>query len=217
MKMKVSVKMLAYLGEIITPASWKRLRLQSGAASMAYRIRLQYRLSPSLLYVLVVGEDHRFYLHGGFDPVAIVGAFWRLIKSGKLSGASTIEQQLVRVLTGDRRRTVGRKAREIMLACALSFTYEKAELAGMYLAVAYFGWRMNGVEEACDRLSFNFSNTTLLEAASLIARLKYPEPQYASVQRSALIERRTEHLMARLSARHVAKQEESTDAALFDT
>jgi membrane peptidoglycan carboxypeptidase len=215
--MKVFGKLLADLGEIMIPASWRRLRLQARAASVAYRIRLQHRLSPSLLHVLVVGEDHRFYLHAGFDPVAIAGALWRLIRLGRLSGASTIEQQLVRVLTGDRRRTVGRKAREIILACALSLTYDKAEIAGMYLAVAYFGWRMNGVEEACDRLSFNFSNINLLHAASLVARLKYPEPQYASVLRSALIERRTEHLMALLSARHVAKQEESTHAALFDT
>jgi membrane peptidoglycan carboxypeptidase len=215
--MKVFGKLLADLGEIIIPASWRQLRLQAGTASFAYRIRLQHRLSPSLLHVLVVGEDHRFYLHAGFDPVAIAGALWRLIKSGKLSGASTIEQQLVRVLTGDRRRTVGRKAREIILACALSRIYEKAEIAGMYLAVAYFGWRMNGVEEACDRLSVNLSNITLLQAASLVARRKYPEPQYASVQRSALVERRTDHLMALLSARHVAEQEVGTHAALLDT
>lgn len=216
--MKVFAKLLADLGEIIIPASLTRLRVLAGAASEAYRIRLQHRLSPPLLDFLVVGEDRRFYLHAGFDPVAIAGALWRLIKSGKLSGASTIEQQLVRVLTGDRRRTVRRKTREIILACALSLTYEKAEIAGMYLAVAYFGWRMNGVEEACDRLSLNFSNITLLQAASLGARLKYPEPQYASVQRSALIVRRTAHLMSLSSARHVAEPKEvGTDAALFDT
>lgn len=216
--MKVFGKLLADLGEIMIPASWAGLRLLAGVASEAYRIRLQHRLSPSLLSILVVGEDRRFYLHAGFDPFAIAGAFWRLIKSGKLSGASTIEQQLVRVLTGDRRRTVGRKAREITLACALSLTYEKTEIAGMYLAVAYFGWRMNGVEEACDRLSFNFSNITLLQAAALVARLKDPEPQYATVKRSALIAKRTEYLMALLSARHVAEPKEAgRDAAVFDT
>lgn len=216
--MKVLGKLLAKMGEILIPASLTRLGLLAAAASNAYRLRLQDRISPLLLRVLVIGEDRRFHVHAGFDPVAIAGALWRLIKLGRLSGASTIEQQFVRVLTGDRERTVGRKAREIILACALNIAYEKADIAGMYLAVAYFGWRMNGVEGACGRLSINLSEMTLRQAASLVARLKYPEPQDPTGQRSELIARRTEYLLAFMSTRDVSVPKEvGSNAALLDT
>src|SRR5262245_21594087 len=50
--------------------------------------------------LLVSGEDHRHVLHPGVDPIAICRATWRCIYRGKREGASTIEQQVVRVISG---------------------------------------------------------------------------------------------------------------------
>lgn len=60
----------------------------------------------SFVTALIAGEDHRFIAHRGIDPIAMGGAFYRLIAHRKIGGASTIEQQFVRVVTGLRERTL---------------------------------------------------------------------------------------------------------------
>jgi penicillin-binding protein 1A len=52
-----------------------------------------------LIAHLISGEDHRFYNHIGFDPIAILRAIYKRIDAGKIEGASTIEQQYVRTCT----------------------------------------------------------------------------------------------------------------------
>ena len=56
-----------------------------------------------LVTFLVIGEDHRYYKHPGFDIIGICRAIYKNVFLGKREGASTIEQQLVRVLTEDYR------------------------------------------------------------------------------------------------------------------
>src|SRR5579859_6247944 len=43
-------------------------------------------------------EDRRFYEHAGFDPVGMARAVIADLSSGKSQGASTITQQLARIL-----------------------------------------------------------------------------------------------------------------------
>ena len=215
--MKTLGQLVAYLCGILRPTFWKKFESLIVISIEAYAPGLRHQLPPILISALVLGEDRRFYSHSGVDPIAIVSATWRLIRWGRISGASTIEQQLVRVLTGDRRRTLGRKAREITRACILDALCEKSEIAGMYMAVAYFGWQMNGVEEACRRMCIDLSTMTPRQAAGLVARLKYPEPRSLSPQREALIARRTEYLLALLSPNDIAAANDASfNAALLD-
>lgn len=215
--MKLFGRMLALTGPILLRKSWTRVYQLSCILHRVYQRNLQTCISRELLSALVAGEDHRFHRHGGIDLIAIGGAMVRALQSGKLSGASTIEQQLVRVLTGDRRRSVARKFREIMLACCLSSKFPKHAIAGMYLSVAYFGWRMNGVQQACEHLGINIRRATRRQAAALIARLKYPEPQRASSKRRALLTRRADHILVLMSKNAMAsRMEVATDAALLD-
>ncbi|WP_349825405.1 transglycosylase domain-containing protein [Bacteroides ovatus] len=44
--------------------------------------------------------------HIGFDIIAIIRACFKLLISNKKEGASTIEQQLIRVVTNDYRYTL---------------------------------------------------------------------------------------------------------------
>ena len=56
-------------------------------------------ISPTLVAATLATEDKDYYSHGGFDPLAIVRAFWQNLSSGEtVSGASTITQQLARAL-----------------------------------------------------------------------------------------------------------------------
>jgi len=146
--------------------------------------------------LLISAEDHRFFKHPGFDIIAICRAIYRRAFFHVVEGASTIDQQVVRVLTGNYERTVRRKLKEILLATLVTSAIPKRDLPAIYIRIAYYGWRMNNYKDACRRLHLNSSNMSLSEAANLIARLKYPEPRQFSAIRSSQIKRRVRHLVA---------------------
>ena len=161
-------------------------------------------LAPSLIAqkLLVSGEDHRHARHSGFDPIAICRALWRRLAYGSHEGASTIEQQLVRTITGRYERTLERKLKEIVLAFLVCEEFSKTDLPAVYLAIAYYGWHMNGYRQACKRLRIRPDSAVLDHAAGLVARLKYPEPKIAPDTRRQQIDRRRKHLLV-LYRQHV--------------
>ena len=63
----------------------------------------------TLSKLLISGEDHRFYYHLGFDTIAICRALRNRLIYNRIEGASTIEQQLVRVLMNDFEKTYKRR------------------------------------------------------------------------------------------------------------
>lgn len=145
--------------------------------------------------MLVSGEDHRHSRHAGYDLIAICRAVWRNLTEGSHQGASTIEQQLVRTITGKYERTILRKVREILLAMLVADNFDKRLTPQVYLTIAYFGWRMNGYQQACQQLSLDPIGVTPAEAADLVARLKYPHPSTLSFNRAAQIRLRRKHLL----------------------
>lgn len=177
---------------------------------LAAQLQAEYahaRIDPSCIpllaqQLLVSGEDHRHGKHPGYDLIAIARAVWRRWTRRTQEGASTIEQQLVRVLTGRYERTISRKIREILLATLVATAVPKHHLPAIYLRIAYYGWRMNGFLAACKRLGLTPTTLDLHTAASLVARLKYPEPRFCPSIRATQIERRADHLMA-LRRKHV--------------
>jgi membrane peptidoglycan carboxypeptidase len=152
-------------------------------------------LSRNLVNTLILAEDKRYLSHLGFDPIAAVRAIFSLIVKHKLQGASTIEQQLVRTITRRYEITLSRKAREMLLASILSASFPKDKIARAYLCVAYFGWQMNGIEQACGQLSVDPETATVAQAADIVARLKYPQPSNASLKRLKQIRDRAAHIL----------------------
>ena len=178
----------------LTSADWKLIcsRMEVEHARL---VRYPEQSPPLVAQrLLISGEDHRHSRHYGFDSIAICRALWRRFAFGSREGASTIEQQIVRTITGRHERTIRRKLREIFLAILIDVSFQKAVLPAVYLSIAYYGWRMNGYRQACRRLGFNSNFLTLDEAAELVARLKYPEARIAPVSRIRQIRRRGKHL-----------------------
>ncbi len=151
--------------------------------------------------LLISGEDHRFFSHGGIDPIAICRAIWRGIFLRKPEGASTIEMQVVRVVSGRFERTLWRKLREMALATLVAREIPKEALPGIYLRIGYFGWRMNGFESACRRLDLRAEALMPTQTAGLVARLKYPQPRVTRPERWDRINARAQHLL-RLHSQH---------------
>ncbi|HHH0804874.1 TPA: biosynthetic peptidoglycan transglycosylase [Yersinia enterocolitica] len=153
-------------------------------------------ISPVLVTMLIAAEDHRFGRHHGVDLVSICRAAWRTLFCGRIEGASTITMQLVRVLTGSYERTLKRKLVEMYLALRLTKYINQVDIPKFYLFVAYYGWRMNGLVQASYRLNIDLLTMTDLEAASIVARLKYPEPQKYDRIRLDKIRARAKHILS---------------------
>jgi len=98
----------------------------------------------------------------------------------------------------DYERSLRRKFREMLLACLVADIVPKADIPGLYLSVAYYGWRMNGLAEACERLGMDLNLLTEAQAARLVASLKYPEPRFASSARMRKLQVRATYILSRL-------------------
>ncbi len=185
---------LRLVAKILLGTEWTRLR------SEVIRRRAMLTETPHMMPPLVVqrllvsGEDHRHAYHNGFDVHAICRAIWRRIVYDRREGASTIEQQIVRVITNRFELSLSRKLREILLATLLSEILPKSEMPSVYLSIGYFGWRMNGFVQACRTLGLRPETISFDTAAELVARLKYPQPHVPGPVRLAQIYRRRDHL-----------------------
>jgi membrane carboxypeptidase/penicillin-binding protein len=147
--------------------------------------------------LLISGEDHRFFHHIGFDVIAILRAIKNNFCKDRIEGASTIEQQLVRVLINDFDKTIRRKVKEIMLATTVMSLVPKRVIPIIYLNVAYYGPNMYGLDQVMNRLKVTKQNKLTLEiAAGIISRIKYPQPEDPSPKRIMQIERRKKHLLS---------------------
>ena len=143
---------------------------------------------------LVVAEDRRYALHVGVDPIAITRALVVRLSKGPIQGASTIEQQFVRVVCNRHERSLHRKLWEQLLAIALSKRRPKYEIASAYLTIAYYGFGLTGrlgLRELCGE---NLESCAQRKAHEAIARLKYPEPRLPTERWRECVRRRVGYI-----------------------
>jgi membrane carboxypeptidase/penicillin-binding protein PbpC len=175
---------------------WLELRPKLTKVYRSHIDAAHYRPTTLAQQLLISGEDHRFFCHGGIDPIAICRAIWRGIVLRRPEGASTIEMQVVRIVSGRFERTLRRKIHEMMLATLVTQEIPKKDMPAIYLEIGYFGWRMNGFKNACKRIGISQEALTPAETARLVARLKYPQPYETTPHRWQKINARERHLLA---------------------
>ncbi|MCF6262719.1 MAG: transglycosylase domain-containing protein [Xanthomonadales bacterium] len=149
------------------------------------------------LVSLITAEDHRSALHQGVDPIAMARAAYVRIRYGRVQGASTVEQQFVRVVTGRYDRTVSRKVREQILAIAVSRHRSKLQIASAYLSIAFYGSGCIGIKGLCNRCGNNLSGAEQNDIWGMISRLKYPEPSQPSTNWKMKLHHRIEYISCR--------------------
>lgn len=133
------------------------------------------RISPYLIAATIATEDKEYYNHPGFDLVALARALYSNYTSGEIvSGASTITQQLARMLLLTDERFVQsyeRKAREIILAAEITRRYTKEQVLELYLNEIFYGNFAYGIEAAAE-IYFNTTAADLtLWQSSFLAGL----------------------------------------------
>lgn len=129
-----------------------------------------------LVKALVAIEDHRFYEHKGVDWYRTVGAMFTMLTGGDDSfGGSTITQQLIKNLTGNKEVTVQRKLIEIFQALEFEKKYDKDEIIEWYLNAVYIGEGCDGIYTAAQKyFGKEPSQLTLAESASIVGIVNLP-------------------------------------------
>ena len=148
-------------------------------------------ISENLIKTVVFVEDKRFYSHFGLDIKGLIRAiFYNLKEARYAQGASTITQQLSKLIFLDSKKTLSRKMRELIIAFYLEYSFTKEDILTMYLNRAYFGSGLYGVKAASRRyFASSPNNLTLAESAILAGTLKAPSKLSFLVNKDLSIKR----------------------------
>jgi penicillin-binding protein 1A len=145
------------------------------------RVELAYEeLPPVVVQAFISAEDKTFFSHGGLDYPGLIGAVFDFTAKtatggGRARGGSTITQQVAKYLLQDSSYSIGRKAREAILAFRLESTLSKEQILELYLNSIFLGRNAYGVQ-AASRAYFDkdVDELTLPEVAYLAVLPKAP-------------------------------------------
>ena len=134
-----------------------------------------FRELPQILIdAFVAAEDHNFFTHHGISFKGIVRSIMvNFIRRKKAQGASTITQQLARLMCVGHKKTFLRKIKEIFTALQLECLLTKEQVFELYVNNIYFGHGIYGVQAATKRFwGKNVGDITIGQAAILAAVAK---------------------------------------------
>lgn len=134
------------------------------------------RIPDHVRQAFVSAEDGRFWQHHGFDPLGIArAAISNFRGTGSKQGASTITQQLTRMLLLSNERTYYRKMRELLLSTRVEQTFSKRTILEMYLNRVYLGHGTWGVQAAANGyFGKDVSELSIAEGAMLAGLVQRP-------------------------------------------
>jgi penicillin-binding protein 1A len=170
--------------------------LQTGEATRE-TLKL-WQMPTNLKNAFVAIEDRRFYEHDGVDYKGVTRAMVSNLTSKNIAeGASSINQQLARVVYLDQEKSFWRKLREVRIAQKLGKELTKDQVLERYLNLVYLGEHTYGVADAA---MVYFSKTvdklSLAEMATLAAMPPAPNryspfvnPEFAGKRRNLVLDR----------------------------
>jgi penicillin-binding protein 1A len=173
-------------------------RIYSGEGKLIDEFARERRLfSPSneipelVKQAFISAEDKNFYKHRGYDPLGILKAIFDAARGGRLRGASTITQQVMKNFLLSNTRSAERKIKELILASRIEKTLSKDKILELYLNEIFLGQNSYGVS-AASQTYFNktLEELSLAEAAYLAILPKAPSNYHPVRQKKSAIERR---------------------------
>ncbi len=165
---------------------------------------------PDLLKKAITAtEDKNFYKHNGYDLLGIIrSSIQNVIARHAVQGASTITQQLARILFLSNERTMTRKIKELEVATRIEKTISKDKILEMYLNNVYLGAGAYGVSGAA-KMYFNKKlNQLTLPEIALIAGLPQAPSVYNPYNNIDLAKKRRNQVLGRmLTMKYITKEE----------
>ena len=176
--MAASLVALRWIDPLSTSVQIER-RIESWVRGTAYKKRYTFvplsRISRDFQHAVIAAEDSRFYGHRGFDWTEIREAVEDEREGGRMRGASTISQQLVKNLFLTASRSIVRKAVEFMLVPVAELVLSKQRILELYLNVIEWGPGVYGAEAAAHyHYAVPASAVTREQGARLAAILPSP-------------------------------------------
>ncbi|WP_424941705.1 penicillin-binding protein 1A [Aliiroseovarius crassostreae] len=163
----------------------------------------------------ISAEDKNFYNHQGFDMRGIIAAAIEAAQGGRLRGASTISQQVVKNFLLSSERSAERKIKELILSVRLENTLDKDQILSLYLNEIFLGQNSYGVTAAAQ----TYFNKTLgqlapHEAAYLATLPKAPARLHPVRNKEAALKRRNYVLREMYQNGYLDKATYDSEAAL---
>ena len=175
-----------------------------------------WQMPDKLKKAFVAIEDRRFYEHDGVDYKGVTRALVQNVTSKNLvEGASSINQQLARMVYLNQERSFWRKLREVRLAQRLTQGLTKDQILERYLNLVYLGEGSYGVaDSAWVYFSKTVNQLTLAEMATLAAMPPAPNkyspfvnPRFAKQRRNLVLDRMVEAKFITVAEAKTAKAE----------
>ena len=158
---------------------------------------LSYREIPAdMVHAIVAIEDKRFFEHRGVDWYRTAGASLNYVLGfSDRFGASTITQQLVKNVTGEKDVSVRRKLQEVFFARDLERNLDKTEILERYLNILPLSDGCEGIASAAEHyFGKPATDLTLPECATLAAITNNPSyynpirhPDHAEARRNLIL------------------------------
>lgn len=163
----------------------------------------------------VAAEDASFWTNQGVDPYAIARAVVINASDQGSSGASTITQQLVRILYPEQvgsDRSYLRKIREAIVAVKFTQEHTKAEILENYLNDIYYGNRSYGIDAASQSYFNKHPWDLTLAEASLLAGLPQSPSVYDPTQNYDLARQRQRYVLNQMVEQRMITPQQADDA-----
>ncbi len=159
------------------------------------------RISSNLKRAIIASEDARFSDHQGVDWDALLKAYEKNAKKGKIvAGGSTITQQLAKNLFLSGGRSYVRKGQELVITYMLEYWMDKRRIFEIYLNVAEWGPGIFGAEAAARHyFGIPASRLSTTQAAYLAALLPNPRV-YGRNLYSPYMMKRADLILRRMNA-----------------
>lgn len=170
--------------------------------------------SPWLKKATIAVEDERFYRHPGVDPLSIGRAsLQNLLAGGVVSGASTLDMQLCRMLD-PRPRTFAVKISEVARAWQADNFLSKDEILEAYLNLAPYGGNLQGGQAAALRYFGKPVTELSLSEAALLAGIPQSPARLRPDRRPEASRQRRNKVLNRMFVENMISRERYLDAIL---
>ena len=193
-----------------------------GEFAIERRVVINYDdIAPVLRQAILASEDADFEQHFGLSASRIVITAVKDVLYGQRAGASTITQQVARMLFlsdymrgGVFERSFERKIKEAIVAVQLEKRYTKREIFTFYANHVTMGHGAYGVEAGA-QLYFSkpAQDLTVEEAATIAAIVQTPARLSPFVNPAQALARRNSYVLQRMAAEGFISRKEAEEAA----